>query len=173
MESIGEKIYNLRKQKSVSQEKLAEKLGVSRQTVSKWETNAMQPSMENLKYLCEFFGVESAYFFDENEAITLPDTAVTEKETTSKTINILITVAGLVLLALCIIACGIAAYVTISPNESGVWTSTSHSVDYAGIIFLAVGIVALAVFITFVTLIIIKRKKRAKRTNCKQKIAKR
>ena len=36
--NIGEKIYNLRKKKNMSQEELASVLNVSRQTISKWET---------------------------------------------------------------------------------------------------------------------------------------
>ena len=34
---FGENLYNLRKKQKISQEKLAEKIGVSRQSVSKWE----------------------------------------------------------------------------------------------------------------------------------------
>lgn len=41
--SIGEKIYNLRKEKNMSQEDLANILNVSRQTISKWETGLSFP----------------------------------------------------------------------------------------------------------------------------------
>ena len=159
MENTGEKIYNLRKQKGVSQEKLAFEVGVTRQTVSKWETDGMQPSIENVKCLCKFFGVESSYFFDDGEETAVAKSSATEKETRTKTLNTVITVVGMVLLALFIIACGIAAYVTISPEEDGVWVGESRTVDYVGIIFLIVGIASLAVFITLIVLLIIKQKK--------------
>ncbi len=39
---FGENLYNLRKKQKISQEKLAEKIGVSRQSVSKWENGVSQ-----------------------------------------------------------------------------------------------------------------------------------
>ncbi len=55
--TIGEKILKLRKQKKISQEELAEKMYVSRQTVSLWETNQTLPTIENLIRLKDIFGV--------------------------------------------------------------------------------------------------------------------
>lgn len=52
---FGENLKNIRKSKNISQEYLAEKLGVSRQSVSKWETGENFPSMNNIMYLCEIF----------------------------------------------------------------------------------------------------------------------
>ncbi len=52
LDSIGDKIYNLRKQKNISQDELAEYIGVTRQTVSKWEANRSQPKLENLRQIC-------------------------------------------------------------------------------------------------------------------------
>lgn len=46
--SLGEKIKACRKDKNLSQENLAEKVGVSRQAVTKWESNKSSPSTENL-----------------------------------------------------------------------------------------------------------------------------
>lgn len=59
---IKDKIYNLRKKSRLSQEDLSFKLGVSRQTVSKWEAGFVQPSFENLKSLCDVFQVSLSYF---------------------------------------------------------------------------------------------------------------
>ena len=56
-----EKIINLRKQKGLSQEELAEQLGVSRQAVSRWELGQTQPDIYNLVQLCELFGVSADY----------------------------------------------------------------------------------------------------------------
>ena len=44
--NFGEKLYELRKEKNLSQEEVAEKLNVTRQTVSKWETNQSTRSEE-------------------------------------------------------------------------------------------------------------------------------
>ena len=55
--SLGEKISDLRKKNGISQEKLAELLGISRQAVTKWENKNANPDTENLIRLAEFFGV--------------------------------------------------------------------------------------------------------------------
>lgn len=52
---FGENLKNIRKQKNISQEELAEKLGVSRQSISKWETGENFPSMNNIMCLCDIF----------------------------------------------------------------------------------------------------------------------
>ena len=55
--SLGQNIYSLRTQREMSQLELAEKLGVSRQSISKWETDASTPELEKLIKLSELFGV--------------------------------------------------------------------------------------------------------------------
>ena len=52
---FGDNLRNLRKAKKMSQEKLAERVGVSRQSVSKWETGEAYPEMNNILVLCEIF----------------------------------------------------------------------------------------------------------------------
>ncbi len=54
---LAERIYTLRKQHALSQEQLAEALGVSRQTVSKWENGTATPELEKLRALARCFGV--------------------------------------------------------------------------------------------------------------------
>ncbi|MFH2117666.1 MAG: helix-turn-helix transcriptional regulator [Bacillota bacterium] len=51
----GNKLYKLRKNRSFSQEEVAAKLGVSRQTISLWETNQASPSMDNLIAFARLF----------------------------------------------------------------------------------------------------------------------
>lgn len=52
---FGDNLRNLRKSKKMSQEKLAEKIGVSRQSVSKWECGEAYPEMDNILTLCNIF----------------------------------------------------------------------------------------------------------------------
>lgn len=52
---FGDNLKQIRKSKKISQEELAEKLGVSRQSVSKWETGENYPSMQNIMCLCTIF----------------------------------------------------------------------------------------------------------------------
>lgn len=55
--TTGEKIAVLRKEQGMSQEALGEKLGLSRQAVSKWEADQAVPTMDNLMELSRLFGV--------------------------------------------------------------------------------------------------------------------
>lgn len=55
--TIGEKIYKYRKQAGLSQEELADKMNVSRQSVSLWETDQTTPSVDKLVMLAEIFSV--------------------------------------------------------------------------------------------------------------------
>lgn len=55
--TIGEKIKQLRSEKGLSQEKLAEKLNVSRSAIAKWETDGGIPEIDNLLQLSIVFGV--------------------------------------------------------------------------------------------------------------------
>lgn len=57
--NIGKKLYELRKSKNLSQEEVAEKLNVTRQTVSKWETNQSTPDFDKIIPLCELFEISS------------------------------------------------------------------------------------------------------------------
>lgn len=54
---INEKIYSLRKKNNMSQEELADKLNVSRQTVSKWEVGDSTPDFDKIVPLCDVFGI--------------------------------------------------------------------------------------------------------------------
>lgn len=60
--SIGEKIYELRKKKNMSQEDLASILNVSRQTISKWETGESNPDFDKIVPLCNFFNISTDEF---------------------------------------------------------------------------------------------------------------
>lgn len=55
--SLGEVIKRYRTQRKMTQEFVAESLGVSRQAVSKWESGASDPSTTNLMALAKLFGV--------------------------------------------------------------------------------------------------------------------
>lgn len=70
MSSIEDKIYKLRKRRGLSQEELAEAVGVSRQTISKWEMGRAVPDTTNIIELSRFFEVELGYFIlNEDECI--------------------------------------------------------------------------------------------------------
>ena len=53
--SLGKNIQYLRKQKKITQEQLAEMMSVSRQTISKWETDEIIPELNKLVALSDVF----------------------------------------------------------------------------------------------------------------------
>ena len=55
--SLGNNLFNARKKKGLSQEDVAEKLGVSRQTISKWETDETLPDICQSKKLATLYGL--------------------------------------------------------------------------------------------------------------------
>ena len=57
--TVGEKIYTLRTQAGYSQEEFAEIIGVSRQSVSKWETSAVMPDTEYVIKICKLLGIST------------------------------------------------------------------------------------------------------------------
>ncbi|KJS84435.1 MAG: DNA-binding protein [Peptococcaceae bacterium BICA1-8] len=59
--SLGEKLLDLRKKAGLSQEDVADKLGVSRQTVSKWETDQTVPELIKAKLLSQLYNISYDY----------------------------------------------------------------------------------------------------------------
>lgn len=56
---VSEKLYELRKEANLSQEEVANKLNVSRQTVSKWETDQSTPDFDKIAPLCELYQISA------------------------------------------------------------------------------------------------------------------
>ena len=59
--TIADRIQSLRKAKGVSQEELADRIGVSRQAVSKWESEQSTPDVEKIVLLSNYFEVTTDY----------------------------------------------------------------------------------------------------------------
>ena len=55
--TFGQNLQTLRRQNGLSQQQLAEQLGVSRQAVSKWELDAAKPDIDNVIQISRLFGV--------------------------------------------------------------------------------------------------------------------
>ena len=78
--NLSEKIQQLRKQNEISQEQLAEKLNVTRQAISKWETGECLPDIENILQLSDIFGVSVDYLLKNRPGHPAPtSTHVSEK----------------------------------------------------------------------------------------------
>ena len=74
-----EKLISLRKSDGLTQEQLAEKLNVSRQAVSRWESGESAPDMYNLSAICKCFGVSSDYLIND-DFTSDEDTPIAQKK---------------------------------------------------------------------------------------------
>ena len=68
--TFGERLYQLRKQKYISQEELADIMNVSRQSISKWELDQTYPDIDNLIRLAEYFDVSVDFLVTGEEKTT-------------------------------------------------------------------------------------------------------
>ncbi len=85
---LADKIMNLRKKQGWSQEELAEKLDVSRQSVSKWEGGLSIPDLNKIIAMSDLFGVSTDYLLkDELEQVTPSETQDSDDVTSARRID--------------------------------------------------------------------------------------
>ena len=119
--NIADRIQYLRKQKGLSQEELADKIGVSRQAVSKWESEQSTPDLDKIIVMSELFEVTTDYILKGIEPVS------TKSKKTIKTLYF-----GTVLV-----------FATIA----GIWSFTANRFNYDECLFiiLAGGAIGLGV----------------------------
>lgn len=76
--TLGEKLAKARREKNITQEQLADNLGVSRQSISKWESDVVYPETDKLIRMSELFDCSLDYLLKEN---------ITEKGEKTETLN--------------------------------------------------------------------------------------
>lgn len=76
--TLGEKLQKLRKARRLTQEELAMQIGVSRQSLSKWESDGALPDTANIITLADLFGVSTDYLLREAEAADAPAAPIKE-----------------------------------------------------------------------------------------------
>lgn len=64
---LSEKLLNLRKANDLTQEQLAEKINVSRQAVSKWESGQSVPELDKIVALCDLFNITTDHLLKPSE----------------------------------------------------------------------------------------------------------
>ena len=64
---FGKQIKKLRQEAQLSQEELAERIYVSRQTISKWESNLSSPDIQSCKAMADVFGISLEELLDESK----------------------------------------------------------------------------------------------------------
>lgn len=145
---FNEKLQELRKQKGLTQEALAEKLFVSRTAVSKWESGRGYPNIDSLKGIAKFFGVTVDELLSGDELLTLA-----EEDTRAKERNLRDLVFGLLDMSVVMFAFlplfgqkvngELQAVSLISLTEISLWLKAAYLADVIAIVILGVLTVAL------------------------------
>lgn len=87
--NIGNKLYELRKTHKLSQEEVAEKLNVTRQTISKWETNQSMPDLDKIIPLCELYEISADTLLKGTTSLETPvEVEKTNRQEKAKAISI-------------------------------------------------------------------------------------
>lgn len=81
--NLAEKIQQLRKRSDLSQEQLADKLGISRQSISKWESKQSTPEIDKIVQLSEIFGVTTDYLLKDIDCLENPVLPAKDKNPSS------------------------------------------------------------------------------------------
>lgn len=100
--NLGNKIVSLRKKNNLSQEELAEKVGVTRQTISKWELEETAPDINQAKTLSKIFNVSLDELTNNNI-----NSILTEKISNTERL------AGITIKILKVIGVGMLAFIII------------------------------------------------------------
>lgn len=86
--NLAEKIQDLRKKNGLSQEQLADKLGVSRQAISKWESEQSTPDIDKIVLLSETFHVSTDYLLKQEKDVTSKKEEENKKEDYTIAVNV-------------------------------------------------------------------------------------
>lgn len=135
--ALSEKLYELRKKGGLSQEQLAEKLGVSRQAISKWESGKAVPESDTLISISKYYNVTLDYLLNEN---TSSSEVITDGKQTETKINrwnekqifgLIICIFGVI----CLLAWGVISILMPSASDR-IGTSSTITIDGNGFFFI-------------------------------------
>lgn len=133
--SLGERLLEFRKTKQLSQEEVADNLNVTRQTVSKWETDQSTPDFDKIVPLCELYNVSSEELLtgksivnNDNEKNSIDEDAIINKKAKGIGLGVLLYFVALawimisfpvmminpiVSAAVFLLICGVATYIIV------------------------------------------------------------
>jgi len=108
---LSENIRKCRKSKQMSQDELAEKLGVTRQSISLWETGQTQPSLDNIVALSELFDISTdALLTDKNPESFCAEATESQSEKPKKKTSIMICFVVISALIITVLLWGTGAF---------------------------------------------------------------
>lgn len=144
--TLGSKIQALRKKTHMSQDELADKLGVSRQALSKWENDCTNPDIEKVILISDLFSVTTDYLLKEhqNQNESTFDTFQKNKRLSSST---LIIFSSLIVYLGTLIAIGLSHTSHSNPNNVFYTDWTLELGSYFGIALQILGIILFVIMV--------------------------
>ena len=101
---LSDNIREYRKKSNMSQEELAEKLGISRQSISLWETGQTQPTIDNIVALARIFNITSDMLLGNSDSVTpVQDKAPEKKRPIAAIVIAVVAVIAAIILAVVLI----------------------------------------------------------------------
>ena len=94
--NFSDNFKSMRKQRGLTQEQIAETLGVSCQAVSKWETNSSYPDISLLPIIADYFGVSVDYLLKDEDVDTTKKADSSVEEKSKMIVGLIICIAGIV-----------------------------------------------------------------------------
>lgn len=145
---LSERIYSLRRKNGLSQEQLAEKIGVSRQAISKWEGGQSTPELDKMKALCECFHLSLDELVGEIPPLKEPEQQPDKKSKIESMAGVILCMVGAVLLVLA------GAIMLFSPKTAKqINTASAITLNGSGILLM------LCVAVMVVGMVLIFKKK--------------
>lgn len=126
---LGEKIFDLRKKRGLSQEQLGEKINVTRQTISNWELGETSPNPEQLKLLSKVLNVSIDELLDNDTQSILVEKVSNTEKLAGVVLKILkwFGIAFIILLIIDVVSLILFSYIRI--NKDGVDVNMTHEVE--------------------------------------------
>lgn len=126
---LGEKIFDLRKKRGLSQEQLGEKINVTRQTISNWELGETSPNPEQLKLLSKVLNVSIDELLDNDTQSILVEKVSNTEKLAGVVLKILkwFGIVFIILLIIDVVSLILFSYIRI--NKDGVDVNMTHEVE--------------------------------------------
>lgn len=123
---LGDKLLSLRKEKNITQETVAEIIGVTRQTISNWELNQTAPDLEQAKKISELYNISLDELIENNNKQEIEKNSKSDLSNTEKLAGFLLTllkvflifVVSIVVIGTIITILGLVSYKSISENKN-------------------------------------------------------
>ena len=143
--ALSEKLYELRKKGGLSQEQLAEQLGVSRQAVSKWESGKAVPESDTLISISKYYNVSLDYLMKENDLVSemVADKDETQIKANSRRDKRFFGIVTCLIGIVCLLAWGIVS-IFMPTTSDRIGTSSMITIDGNGV-FLIICLAAIII----------------------------